>query len=98
VPHFLTAPAGLKLSAEDFLAAVLEMTAQPISVAHPDARIRFANPAAIAALGYDDADELLGRHSHETIRYKHPEGTPSPAAEAPILPTRAAGETVAVPS
>jgi hypothetical protein len=29
-----------------------------------------ANPAAVAALGYDDASELRGRHGHDTVHYK----------------------------
>ena len=37
--------------------------------------IRFANPAAVSALGYDNAEELLGRHSHETIHYRQPDGS-----------------------
>ena len=94
-PHSLTDLAGLSVSAEDFLAAVLETVAQPIWVVDPDGVIRFANPAAIAALGYDSADELLGRHSHETIHYKHPDGTPYPAVDCPMLLPRATGETVA---
>jgi PAS domain S-box-containing protein len=57
---------------------VLETVAQPILVVDPDDVIRFANPAAIAALGYDKADELFGRHSHETIPQRHPDGAPYP--------------------
>jgi PAS domain S-box-containing protein len=95
VPHSLTDLAGLKVSAEDFLATALETTAQPIWVVDPDGRIRFANPAAIAALGYDSAEELLGRPSHETIHYKHPDGSPYPAADCPMLLPRATGEMVA---
>jgi PAS domain-containing protein len=49
----------MKVSAEGFLAAVLETTAQPIWVVDRDDVIRFANPAAIEALGYRSADELL---------------------------------------
>ena len=86
---------GWKVGAEDFLAAVLGATAQPIWVVDPDGLIRFANPAAIAALGYDRADELFGRHSHETIHYRHPDGSPYPAPECPMLLPRATGETVA---
>jgi PAS domain S-box-containing protein len=94
VPHSLTDLVGLSASAEDFLAVVLETAAQPIWVVDPDGVIRFANPAAIAALGYDRADELLGRGSHETIHYKHPDGTPYPAEGCPMLLPRATGETV----
>jgi PAS domain S-box-containing protein len=95
VPDSLIDLAGLRVDADDFLAAVLETAAQPIWVVDPDGLIRFANPAAIAALGYDSADELLGRHSHETIHYKHPDGTPYPAADCPMLLPRTTGETVA---
>jgi PAS domain S-box-containing protein len=66
VPGSLTDLAGLKVTADGFLAAVLE-TAQPIWVVDPDDMIRFANPAAITALGYASSDDLSGRPSHETI-------------------------------
>jgi PAS domain S-box-containing protein len=95
VPESLTDLAGLNVSAEDFLAAVLETTAQPIWVVDPDDVIRFANPAAITALGYARADDLSGRPSHETIHYKYPDGTPYPAADCPMLLPRVTGETVA---
>ena len=64
----LTDLAGWKVYAEDFLAVVLQTTAQPIWVVDADGLVRFANAAAVAALGYDSADELCGRPSHETIR------------------------------
>ena len=95
MPDSLTDLAGLSVSAEEFLGAVLETTAQPIWVVDLDGVIRFANPAAIDALGYDSADELFGRDSHDTIHYKHPDGSPYPAAECPMLLPRATGETVA---
>jgi PAS domain S-box-containing protein len=85
---------GWKVGAEDFLAAVLRATAQPIWVVDPGGLIRFAHPAAIVALGYDRADELFGRESHETIHYRHPDGRPYPASECPMLLPRATGETV----
>jgi PAS domain S-box-containing protein len=95
MPRSLTDLAGLNVSAEVFLAAVLDTAAQPIWVVDPDGLIRFANPAALAALGYDDADELLGCHSHETIHYRHPDGSFYPAEECPMLLPRATGERVA---
>jgi PAS domain S-box-containing protein len=94
VPDSLIDLVGLQVGAEDFLVAVLETTAQPIWVVDPDGVIRFANPAAIAALGYDSADELFGRHSHETIHHSRPDGTPYPAADCPMLLPRVTGETV----
>jgi len=86
---------GLGVGAEDFLGAVLRTSAQPVWVVDPEGLIRFANPAAIAALGYDIADDLIGRNSHETIHYRHPDGTPYPASECPMLLPRTSGATVA---
>jgi PAS domain S-box-containing protein len=92
--HSLTDLAGLTFSAEDFLAAVSETAAQPLWIVDPDDVIRFANAATVAALGYDAADELLGRHRHETIHSKHPDGTPYRAAECPMRLPLTAGQTV----
>ena len=86
---------GLGVGAEDFLAAVLRTIAQPVWVVDPEGLIRFANPAAIAALGYDNSEDLIGRNSHETIHYRRPDGTPYPASECPMLLPRTSGATVA---
>jgi PAS domain S-box-containing protein len=94
-PDFLTDLAGLRVSAQDLLSAVSDTAAQPIWVVDPDDVIGFANPSAITALGYDSADDLLGRHRHETIHYKHPDGTRYPAAECPMQLPRTAGKAVA---
>ncbi len=94
MPRSLTDLSGLNVNTADFLAAVLEAAGQPMWVVDRDGLIRFANPAALAALGYDGADELFGRHSHETIHYQHPDGTPYPAAECPMLLPRTTGEVV----
>jgi PAS domain S-box-containing protein len=83
---------GWSVEAEEFLAAILESVAQPIWVVDPDGMIRFANPAAVAVLGYDSADELLGRPSHETIHHSHPDGTHFRAAECPMLLPRTTGD------
>jgi PAS domain S-box-containing protein len=88
--------AGLRVGAEEFLAAVLGATEQPIWVVDPEGVIRFANPAAISALGYDRVEELLGCHSHETIHHSHPDGSPYPASDCPMLLPRSTGETVAM--
>ena len=80
----LTDRAGLAGRAEDLLAAVLESAGLPICVIDPEGRIRFANPAAIAALGYDSVEELTGRDYHETIHSQHPDGTRCPAAQCAL--------------
>jgi PAS domain S-box-containing protein len=80
--------------ADELVAAVLQATAQPVWVVDPDGLIRFANRAAIAVLGYDSADELLGLPSHETIHYRRPDGSMYPPSECPMLLPRTTGETV----
>ena len=87
--------AGLRVGAERFLAAVLDTAAQPIYVVDADGAVRFANPAALATLGYEHLHELSGRDSHATIHYRHKDGRPFPAAECPLLRPLATGERVA---
>jgi PAS domain S-box-containing protein len=94
VPDSLIDLAGPNVNAGDFLAAVLEAAAQPIWVVDPGAVIRFANPAALAALGYESAQELSGRGSHEAIHHHHHDGTPYPAEDCRMLLPRATGEVV----
>jgi PAS domain S-box-containing protein len=59
-----------------------------------DGLIRFANPAALAAHGYDAMSELEGKPSHQTIHYQYPDGSPFPAEECPMLLPRQTGETI----
>jgi PAS domain S-box-containing protein len=81
-------------AASAFLVSVLDCVAQPVWVVDRDGLIWFANPSAVATLGYDDPSELLGKPSHQTIHYKHPDGSPFPAEECPMLLPRTTGETV----
>jgi PAS domain S-box-containing protein len=95
MPESLIDIAGLHLSAEAFLLAVLDATEQPIWVVDGDGVIRFANPAAIATLGYARPEDLAGRHSHETIHHRRPDGSPLPASECEMLRPLGTGEPVA---
>jgi PAS domain S-box-containing protein len=87
--------AGLRAGAEEFLAAVVETTAQPLLVTDHSDVIRFANAAALGALGYERAEELAGQDRHSTIHCHREDGTPFPADECPLLRTLATGETTA---
>ena len=84
------------LDAIGFLSSILAGIAQPVWVVDPEGDIRFANPAALAALGYDDAAELHGKPSHQTIHYKHPDGSHYPVEDCPMLRPRQTGETIHV--
>lgn len=76
------------------LASALQTVAQPVWIVDSNGLIRFANPAAVAALGYTVADELIGHDSHRTIHHHHPDGRPFPASECRMLLPRKTGETV----
>lgn len=46
----------------------------------------------MAALGYNSADELVGRSSHDTLHPERPDGTPFPASQCPMLQPARTGE------
>ena len=66
------------------LSAILDCVAQPVWVVDPEGLIIYGNQAALATLGYDDLDELVGRNSHDTMHYKHLDGSPYPAEDCPL--------------
>jgi PAS domain S-box-containing protein len=84
------------MGAHTSLEAILASIAQPVWVLDHEGIVLFVNPAALAALGYDDASELQGRFGHDAIHYKHRDGSPYPAAECPTTRARGTGETIRV--
>jgi PAS domain S-box-containing protein len=78
------------------LRAVTENVADGLYVVDAAERITYANPAAVALLGYDGEAELLGRPSHATIHHLRPDGTHVPVAGCPLLEPLETGETVHV--
>ena len=88
------ARAATTVDAYGFLSSILAGVAQPVWVVDPRGDIRFANPAAVSALGYDDVAELDSKPSHETIHYKRPDGSHFPVEECPMLAPRQTGETI----
>jgi len=71
--------------------AILAQVAQPVWVMDPRGRFHYANPAAVAAVGFDDFSELRGRPGHETVHYKYPDGRPFPAEDCPVTQSRLTG-------
>jgi len=89
-----TKPAVGEVETVASMEAILECVAQPVWVVDHDGLVVFVNPAGIAALGYDDLSELRGRMGHETIHYKHRDGSPYPAEDCPMTRIRGTGETI----
>jgi PAS domain S-box-containing protein len=80
----------------EFLDALLASLADAVYLVGPAGEVRFANRAAVELLGYSAEAELLGRPSHATIHSRHPDGSPFPERDCPLLKPRATGETVRV--
>jgi PAS domain S-box-containing protein len=93
--HFDHAGSRLGTAPRDVLEALLQSIADAVYLVDIDGRVEFANPAALALLGYDE-DELLGRLSHPTIHHHHWDGTPFPQDQCPMLAPRTTGETVRI--
>jgi PAS domain S-box-containing protein len=81
---------------DDLLDAVLASVADAIYLVGARGEVRFVNPAGLAVLGYDRVEELIGRDSHSTIHFRHPDGSPFPAEECPLLRARTSGRTIRV--
>jgi len=54
----------------------------------------FCNPAALALLGFDSADRVLGVDMHRLIHHTRADGSPFPAIECPIYRTFRTGEGI----
>jgi PAS domain S-box-containing protein len=79
---------------EELLAALLTSMVDAVYAVDAAGIVLFANPAAVAILGYDSESDLVGCPSHATIHYQHPDGRPFPEADCPLLQPRSTGEAV----
>jgi PAS domain S-box-containing protein len=89
-----TVSEGSARDAAPFAASVLECVVLPVGVVDPAGLIKFANPSALAALGYEDVSDLVGKPIHRTIHYKRPDGTTCPDDECPTVLACTTGQTV----
>jgi len=75
---------------------LLDSTAEAIYGLDMHGICTFANPACVQMLGYQNADELIGRNTHNLIHYKRSDGTPYPEDECPIFSVFLSGNGVHV--
>jgi PAS domain S-box-containing protein len=83
-------------SAGDVQEALVISGEIPLWLVDGDDRIAFVNDAAVRVLGFDSDEELLGCPSHDSIHYKHPDGSPYPAADCPITHATQRGEPIRI--
>jgi PAS domain S-box-containing protein len=74
--------------------AILAKVGQPVWVTDQAGFFHYANPAALAALGYDDVSDLVGHPAHDRVHYKYPDGTPFPEDDCPLVQARRAGRAL----
>jgi PAS domain S-box-containing protein len=67
-------------------ASILNSVAEGVHGIGLDGNITFENPAALAMLGYENA-ELIGKPAHRTMHHTRSDGTPYPEGECPIYAT-----------
>jgi PAS domain S-box-containing protein len=83
-------------SAGDVQEALVISGQIPLWLVDGDDRIAFVNDAAVELLGFDSDEELLGRPSHDSIHYKHPDGSPYPVEDCPITHATRRGEPIRI--
>jgi PAS domain S-box-containing protein len=74
--------------------AVLESVADGLYVADARGEMTFINPAGVQLLGYDSADELVGRSPHATFHHTHVDGAAYPIEDCPLATVRITGEAI----
>jgi PAS domain S-box-containing protein len=89
-------PQRRRWSAGDVQEALVISGEIPLWLVDGDDRIAFVNDAAVRILGFDSDDELLGRPSHDSVHYKHPDGSPYPAEGCPITHATRRGEPIRI--
>ncbi|MCH8999350.1 MAG: type II toxin-antitoxin system prevent-host-death family antitoxin [Proteobacteria bacterium] len=85
------ADAALRAS-EGQVRLLMNSTAEAIYGLDLEGNCSFANPACAEMLGYDRAEDLLGKHMHGLIHHTRPDGTRYPAEECLIYQAFARGE------
>lgn len=66
------------------LGIILESLAEGVYGLDAQGRTTFVNGAAIRMLGYDTAQELVGRPMHVTVHHSHVDGSPYPRDRCPV--------------
>ena len=56
--------------------------------------LTYVNPAAAKMLGWEDAEELIGKHGHDTIHYQHADGAAFTLEECRLVEALRTGEVL----
>lgn len=78
--------------------SLLDYSASGIYGVDADGICTFINPTGLALLGYDSAEELIGKYMHEQIHHHRDDNEIYPGDQCPIYRTLKSGEVVVVDS
>lgn len=79
---------------EERVRLLLDSTAEGIYGLDLKGNCTICNPSCVRMLGYDRADELVGRNMHDLIHHTRPDGTSCPTEQCPIVKAFRQGEGV----
>ncbi|MGZ5418735.1 MAG: EAL domain-containing protein [Nocardioides sp.] len=74
--------------------AIADSVVDGLYVVDSEGLLAFVNPAALRLLGYQSAEELIGRDHHQTFHHTRSDGTPYPIEDCPLLTVRSTGQPV----
>ena len=75
----------------DFDEAVMRNMAEGLCTVDASGVVTSMNPAAEKLFGWT-SEELRGRNMHEAVHYKHPDGSPYPMEDCPVMVVAKGGE------
>ena len=81
---------------EEMVRALLNATGQGIYGVDLDGNCTFANPSCLQMLGYERAQDMLGKNMHRLIHHTRPSGEPYPIAECRIYQAFRGGQGIQV--
>ncbi len=81
---------------EENIRLLLESTVEGIYGLDLDGNCTFANPSCAKILGYDEANQLMGKNMHDLIHHTRNDGTPYPMEECKIYQAFREGKTTSV--
>ncbi len=64
---------------------LLDSTGEAIYGIDMNGECTFCNPALLRMMGYERADQVLGRNMHDLIHHSRPDGSPMPVAQCRIF-------------
>lgn len=83
-------------ASEAYLRLVLNSTSDGFYAVDREGTTTLCNLAAVRMLGFQSAEEAIGRKLHGLIHHSHPDGTPYPVENCPIYRCAGTGEAAHV--